>query len=1276
MARRASTTNVLTVPIISTISNQIHTKELLARLRKIADTLSGIDQNDVSPQDYQQLAADLASKKLLRHKNPGIQAYVCCAITDILRIFAPEAPFSPETLLEIFRAFLAQFSLLWNEENPYFLQQCYILKRIVEVRSVVLITDLPDSEHIIEEMFDTMYSVAGKGFPSKLEPLAAEMLSETISEADNVARSVVSLLLKKLVVPKNYPVARGQSNIANTAFVFSLTVCEGNIDKMARHVAQHFSEMLDASVSSKQKVSNFKASYSALEKIHSYSVHIWAHIPELLNSVMGLISDELNSDNEKIRLLATNSIGSMLASSASSGSGLSATRFISTHKTAWTNWLKKSSDVSVVVRVGWVQQIIPIILSQSLSIEPQNELSSGLSKSLMDSSEKVRLAACMATKSLPIFLFITKLCTAEILDSFLFLCREKHVDIRNEAINFLANLYNHCLEKTLQDKVIDFGDLSESASAKMRNLITQAIPNTIILLIYVSDKLLTATVDVVLFEKLIPFIEDPALRMSRFCFLFENLDTRGRAAFLAIANRQKKRVEVLLQFVDYAEEYALNNILQPEKNVKTAVDAKNHREKFFSSVEKIIQWLVDSFPTGIRSYECIERFFRLKNLRLINLLKTSVNSQLDYKSIKNSIKEILLKVADDKVLKIEGDALRLPSAYMISSMKLLLYRSSFIFYNKSNIGQIIEFCADKDSRFHEISTIIISEISKTFPTGFKSHANALSDIVVHCENNTKRVSYLRALYHFGRKCPRNLPTDAHYLECFKELSFNGSSTEARYATKIMNSYESELINFGSTAPLFIPFDTTRTTASLISTVAEWFKYKVPELANDWNEISKFVIEHVLRKNDLKPGEINSKKNWIDDEDISNHPSLDMKLCSIRLLINKVRSISEPLEALISDKVIKLLYAIISNNGEIVKASMGLPTPNFYRARLRLATGLGVLKLAQNPRVNVSINHEEIWKLSRLLRDENLAVRRGFFNSLKKYLTRNSISERFLFLVFLLGHDPIDEVRDDVVKWVSSQHSRLEAKKDLSFEKSLTRLAYSISHDEIFTKYFQNEGNALQESIERKVEAYVYALKYISMYLDSVANEGNLSMLYYFASRIKQYRAATTGNDATDTISENYNLYRIAELFQLMIKEFSDSKGWTLQSWPGKMNLYFDIFVLIDDFEEAQKVISTEYISGEVQVELRTFLAKPGASKIKRKPTQKLAQSTAPKKRNADRQSNCESEPEAKNSVEHAPRRTSSRVRRKVTYKESNEESLDKGEIDDDDAAVSEASEFE
>lgn len=57
-----------------------------------------MDQDSVDRSELLQLAAQLASPSLIKHKDRAVRVLTACALANILRLFAPEAPYSTEQL--------------------------------------------------------------------------------------------------------------------------------------------------------------------------------------------------------------------------------------------------------------------------------------------------------------------------------------------------------------------------------------------------------------------------------------------------------------------------------------------------------------------------------------------------------------------------------------------------------------------------------------------------------------------------------------------------------------------------------------------------------------------------------------------------------------------------------------------------------------------------------------------------------------------------------------------------------------------------------------------------------------------------------------------------------------------------------------------------------------------------------------------------------------------------------------------------------------------------
>lgn len=71
---------------------------LLVRLEKLSKELADFDQGEVVQDSLSKVAADLAHRNLLQHKDRGVKAYTACCLVDLLRLYAPEAPFTEEEL--------------------------------------------------------------------------------------------------------------------------------------------------------------------------------------------------------------------------------------------------------------------------------------------------------------------------------------------------------------------------------------------------------------------------------------------------------------------------------------------------------------------------------------------------------------------------------------------------------------------------------------------------------------------------------------------------------------------------------------------------------------------------------------------------------------------------------------------------------------------------------------------------------------------------------------------------------------------------------------------------------------------------------------------------------------------------------------------------------------------------------------------------------------------------------------------------------------------------
>ncbi len=87
-------------PLTWRAGNPIAVGDLLRRLQSLAKELRDIDQDGADRNSLTRPAKELATQNLLAHKDKGVRAWTAICLVDILRLCAPEAPFT-ETQLKV-----------------------------------------------------------------------------------------------------------------------------------------------------------------------------------------------------------------------------------------------------------------------------------------------------------------------------------------------------------------------------------------------------------------------------------------------------------------------------------------------------------------------------------------------------------------------------------------------------------------------------------------------------------------------------------------------------------------------------------------------------------------------------------------------------------------------------------------------------------------------------------------------------------------------------------------------------------------------------------------------------------------------------------------------------------------------------------------------------------------------------------------------------------------------------------------------------------------------
>jgi sister chromatid cohesion protein PDS5 len=176
------------------------TDALLKKLKTLNTELRELDQELVEVKTLDAVRKELINNSLLLHKDRGVKAHVSCCLADILRLYAPDAPYSQGELRDIFQFFFKQLTLgLKGTDSAYYSEYYQLLESLSTVKSVVLICDLPDAEGLVQELFNTFFLLIRRNLSKNVEICMSDILVAVVDELDNCTPKLVETIMSQFM---------------------------------------------------------------------------------------------------------------------------------------------------------------------------------------------------------------------------------------------------------------------------------------------------------------------------------------------------------------------------------------------------------------------------------------------------------------------------------------------------------------------------------------------------------------------------------------------------------------------------------------------------------------------------------------------------------------------------------------------------------------------------------------------------------------------------------------------------------------------------------------------------------------------------------------------------------------------------------------------------------------------------------------------------------------------------------------------------------------------
>ena len=273
---------------------------------------------------------------------------------------------------DVFSMLIASiFPALADPSNAYNTQHQYVLNSLAQVKSIVLLADIPNSDPLMIQLFRTFFDTMagstkstngvqlGKNIEFNMTTILVILVDESATLPSEVIDVIVAQFLRtdpratSGITGKSKKSARALDEKQSTliweepppAYNMAKIICNTCSEKMARYFSQYFNDVIvdaSSSASSAIKPVMMKGSRSRvsddvndsdmdiaggptdedlkeLNKVHQLLRELWRACPAVLQNVIPQLEAELNAANVHLRSLATETFGDMVSGIGAAG---------------------------------------------------------------------------------------------------------------------------------------------------------------------------------------------------------------------------------------------------------------------------------------------------------------------------------------------------------------------------------------------------------------------------------------------------------------------------------------------------------------------------------------------------------------------------------------------------------------------------------------------------------------------------------------------------------------------------------------------------------------------------------------------------------------------------------------------------------------------------------------------------------------------------------------------------------------------------------------------
>ncbi|XP_023710496.1 sister chromatid cohesion protein PDS5 homolog B isoform X1 [Cryptotermes secundus] len=965
------------------VTDDLGPDELIRRLKTLAHTLQAMGQDEGMYQQYIPLALHLAEDHFLMHQSKDVQLLIACCIADVLRVYAPEAPYKdPEQVKTIFLFLIKQLSGLKDPKDPAFKRYFYLLENLAYVKSFNMCFELEDCQEIFCALFSLMFKIVNDEHSGKVKSFMLDVLCPLITESDIVSNELLDIILMNVVEPNK--------SQRKNAYLLAKELVVKCSDTLEPYIQTFFNHVLILGKEEK--------GLGICGKVYDLIYELNHICPSVLLAVLPQLECKLKSAQEAERLGAVALLARMFSERDSN--------LARHHTQLWKAFLGRFNDISVAIRTKCVQYSMHFLLNHP---ELRRDITETLKMRQHDSEENVRYEVVMAIVTTARRDFEVVSDSEDLLEFVKERTLDKKFKIRKEAMSGLAMIY----KKHLNDA--DVPQATKKAVTWIKDKILHGYYMT-----GMEDRLL---VERLLNTCLVPFQLPAEERMKKLYHLLGTIDENATKAFIEL---QKHQLAVRRSVSEWLELHRRPHSAERDKDMAARVTV-----------------LSRFLPEPVKAQEFLTKFsvHLMRDPALLQGMETIVRPDISCKDCADTTSLVLKKLGQPVMTNLYYNTVKMLleriSSVMVDHHALKL----LVGYIEDCLkgGNLIEEVGLHPNTAGERGLKLLVMLSFVFPCHFL-HEDVLHHLAsfLNMEDETVAPLVLSVFTFLGKYKPiGELFGDLmrELVPICKEFAVTGTAKQAKQAIRCLyvnlahgqDAVFSEILerikeNLNPSSQHF------RTAIVALGHIAYNLPDKYP--VHIKNIVSRKVVKELLvKESGVSSDLLGSEVEWCREEELPEETRC--KLEGLKTMARWLLGLKG--DELSAQKTFRMLNAFIVNQGDLLQQGK---LSKAELAWLRLGAGCAMLKICEQKGVGDQFNAEQFYHLSLLMTDEIPQVREIFAAKLHKGLSKGIPNNRCLPLDFMGYYALAGQEEDKRIKAQIRQHMISDINKRREYIKTL------------------------------------------------------------------------------------------------------------------------------------------------------------------------------------------------------------------------------------------------